>query len=180
MIILASGSPRRRELLARLVPKFKTVPAAIDERALPVLAPAPYVEELAIAKSRAVAQEYPDATIIAADTMVAFGDKLLGKPKDRNAARKMITKLSGQTHHVHTGLVVRTPKGLERTTVVTTAVTFWDLTPDEIERYLDKDSYADKAGAYGIQDDGALLIKSISGDYYNVMGLPISTLARML
>jgi septum formation protein len=64
--------------------------------------------------------------------------------------------------------------------VVTTAVTFWDLTPDEIERYLDKDSYADKAGAYGIQDDGALLIKSISGDYYNVMGLPISTLARML
>lgn len=180
MIILASGSPRRQELLARLVPVFTVQPAAIDERALPVLAPEAYVKELAVAKARAVAAQNPDATVIAADTMVALGAELLGKPANRAAAYADISRLAGRTHHVHTGMVVRRPDGSENAVVVTTAVTFWPMTPAEIERYLDFGTYRDKAGAYGIQDDGALLIKGITGDYYNVMGLPISTLVRML
>lgn len=179
MLILASQSPRRRELLARITPDFVSEPAAIDERALPQAAPATYVQTLAQAKGRAVAALHPEATVIAADTMVAFHNRLLGKPKDRQDARGMLTMLAGQTHQVHTGVFVHTPV-TEKLQVVTTAVTFWPLTPEQIEAYLNCGEYEDKAGAYGIQGAGALLVKSIAGDYYNVVGLPISTLARML
>ncbi len=179
-MILASASPRRQELLGRITSDFQAVPAQIDERALPLLPPAEYVLALAQAKSREVAGRYPGERIIAADTMVAFGDEMLGKPADEDAARQMIRKLAGQTHHVHTGLVVRQANGQEESRVVTTAVTFWPLSDAEIELYLQQNSYMGKAGAYGIQDDGAFLIKKIDGDYYNVMGLPLSTLVRML
>ncbi len=179
MIILASASPRRQELLARLTPDFKAVPAQIDERALPMLPPVPYVAQLAEAKGREVAGRYPDETVLAADTMVTFQDKLLGKPADRADAKRMIRALAGNTHHVHTGLWLGFPGGTTKHTVVTTAVTFWSLTDEQIDQYLAKGSYVGKAGAYGIQDDGALLIEKIDGDFYNVMGLPISTLARL-
>ncbi|WP_461214356.1 Maf family protein [Lacticaseibacillus sp. GG6-2] len=179
MLILASQSPRRQELLARITPDFVAEPAAIDERALPQAEPATYVQTLAQAKGRAVAALHPEATVIAADTMVAYQNRLLGKPKDRATAHAMLAMLAGQTHHVHTGVYVRTP-ATEKLQVVTTAVTFWPLTAEQIETYLDCGEYNDKAGAYGIQGEGALLVKAIAGDYYNVVGLPISTLARML
>ena len=179
MLILASQSPRRQELLARVAPDFITEPAAIDERALPQSAPATYVQTLAQAKGQAIAAKHPDATVIAADTMVAYQDQMLGKPRDREDAAAMLTMLAGQTHQVHTGLFVRTPQ-TEKLQVVTTEVTFWPLTAAEIAAYLDMGEYQDKAGAYGIQGQGALLVNGIVGDYYNVMGLPISTLARLL
>ncbi|EPD10433.1 Maf-like protein [Lacticaseibacillus paracasei subsp. paracasei Lpp48] len=180
MIILASHSPRRQELLKRIVPDFESHPASINERALPVLDPPAYVQSLATAKGQSLVPSYPEATIIAADTMVAFQGKLLGKPHDRAEAKQMITALGGQTHQVYTGLWVRLDNGSVRQQVVTTDVTFWPLSEADVESYLAEDAYQDKAGAYGIQDAGALLVKSIHGDFYNVMGLPISTLYRML
>ncbi|MHA3066687.1 Maf family protein [Lacticaseibacillus saniviri] len=180
MFILASQSPRRQELLQRIVPAFEVKPAKIDERALPVLPPKEYVQQLATAKGEALAKDYPDATIIAADTMVSFHDELLGKPKDEADARRMLQELSGQTHQVYTGLYVHLGNQVVKTAMVQTDVLFWDLDEAMLETYLDTDEYADKAGAYGIQGDGALLVKEIHGDFYNVMGLPISTLYRML
>ncbi|MFD1393437.1 Maf family protein [Lacticaseibacillus jixianensis] len=180
MIILASQSPRRQELLRRIVTEFKVEPAAIDERALLVLPPRAYVQRLAAAKCGAVAQQHPGATVIAADTMVAFNGELLGKPQTPSAAQAMLTTLSGQTHQVHTGLCVYWPDKTMRQVVVTTEVTFWPLTAAEIEDYVATGEPLDKAGAYGIQGQGALLVKAIQGDFYNVVGLPISTLARLL
>jgi septum formation protein len=180
MIVLASSSPRRIELLGRITDGFLTDAAQIDERALPILKPAAYVAELAAAKGADVAARHPEATVIAADTMVADGDKLLGKPKDAADATRMIRELSGKTHQTFTGMWVREPDGSIKTETVRTDVTFWDLSDAEIADFVRGESWRDKAGAYGIQDDGALLVRSINGDYYNVVGLPISTLARML
>ncbi|MFD1441335.1 Maf family protein [Lacticaseibacillus hegangensis] len=180
MIILASGSPRRQELLRRVVPEFSVEPAQIDERALPVLAPRAYVQRLAMTKCATVAQRHPGATVIAADTMVAFNGQLLGKPQTAEAATAMLEQLSGQTHQVHTGMCVAWPDKTARQVVVTTEVTFWPLTSVEIADYVATGEPLDKAGAYGIQGQGALLVKAIKGDYYNVVGLPISTLARLL
>ncbi|WP_407891933.1 Maf family protein [Lacticaseibacillus sp. N501-2] len=180
MLILASQAPRRVALLQRITKDFQAQGALIDERALPLLPPADYVQSLAQAKGRAVAELHPKATVIAADTMVAFHDQLLGKPRDEADALGMLQALSGQVHHVHTGVYVRQPDGQEQLQAVTTAVEFWPLSDAEIQLYLSCGEYRDKAGAYGIQGQGALLVKGIVGDYYNVMGLPISTLARML
>lgn len=179
MLILASASPRRQELLARITPDFVSIPASIDERALPVLAPAPYVQSLAVAKARAVAAAHPGAQVIAADTMVALDDQLLGKPADAAAAKAMIRALAGRHHQVYTGMCFIDDRG-EHAVTVQTDVTFWPLTDAEIDAYIAGGAWRDKAGAYGIQDDGALLIQGITGDYYNVMGLPISTLARLM
>jgi len=179
MIILGSNSPRRQELLRLVVPEFEVHPATIDERALPVLAPKPYVASLAQAKGVALAHEYPDATIITADTMVSYQGQLLGKPKDAADAKRMLRVLSGKTHQVFTGLRVN-QAGHVQQTVVETAVTFWPLDDAMIDDYLATGEYTDKAGAYGIQGFGARLVHSIDGDFYNVVGLPVSTLYRML
>ncbi|MFD1428991.1 Maf family protein [Lacticaseibacillus mingshuiensis] len=179
MIVLASQSPRRIELLHRLFPTFTHVPAPINERALPLLAPAPYVRSLARAKGEAVRALYPGSLVIAADTMVVDGDRLVGKPANEAAAKSMLQAFSGRTHHVLTGLFA-TYRGQTVSAVVSTAVTFWPLTDQQLERYLATGEYRDKAGAYGIQGQGALLVKKIDGDFYNVVGLPISTLARLL
>lgn len=180
MIILASNSPRRQELLKRVVSDFTVMPAAIDERALPILPPRAYVQRLAAAKCGAVAREHPGATVIAADTMVAFNGELLGKPRTAEAATAMLSALAGQTHQVHTGLCVYWPDKTMRQTVVTTEVSFWPLTASEIAEYVATGEPLDKAGGYGIQGQGSLLVKAIAGDFYNVVGLPISTLARVL
>lgn len=180
MLVLASRSPRRQALMTRITPDFTVCPAAIDERALPVLPPAEYVQALALAKGAAVVQTHPNATVVAADTMVVWQGALLGKPADQAAAAQMLHQLSGQTHQVMTGLAVYFPNGQTRHTVVTTDVLFWPLTEAVIGAYLATGEYQDKAGAYGIQGQGALLVQAIQGDYYNVVGLPISTLARML
>jgi septum formation protein len=180
MIVLASSSPRRIELLGRVVQGFLTDAARIDERALPILEPAAYVAELAAAKGADVVTRHPEATVIAADTMVARGNELLGKPQDAADATRMLRELSGKTHQTFTGMWVRRPDGAIQTATVRTDVTFWDLDDATIAAFVRGESWRDKAGAYGIQDEGALLVRSINGDFYNVMGLPISTLARML
>ena len=148
MIILASHSPRRQELLKRIVPDFESHPASINERALPVLDPPAYVQSLATAKGQSLVPSYPGATIIAADTMVAFQGKLLGKPHDRAEAKQMITVLGGQTHQVYTGLWVRLDNGSVRQQVVTTDVTFWPLSEADVESYLAEDAYQDKAANF--------------------------------
>lgn len=179
MIILASQSPRRQELLRRVVPLFDVHPASIDERALPLLPPPDYVLSLAQAKGEAVAKQFSTDLVIAADTMVAFGDQLLGKPKDAAAARAMLHELAGQTHSVWSAVSVRVGQQ-EAHLLCETQVSFWPLSEAEITAYIATGEYKDKAGSYGIQGQGALLVKQLQGDYYNVVGLPISALARLL
>ncbi|WP_436667565.1 Maf family protein [Latilactobacillus sakei] len=179
MFILASQSPRRQALLKRVVNDFEVQPAQIDEHETPLTTPGDYVQTLAQRKGEAVAVQYPTATILAADTAISFQGTLYGKPKDRQDAYEMLRQLSGQTHQVYTGLWLM-KDGLVQQKVVQTDVTFWHLSTAEIEQYLDQNEYADKAGAYGIQGAGALLINKINGDFYNVVGLPVSTVARML
>ncbi len=138
MIILASHSPRRQALLKRIIPAFESHPAAINERALPILPPPEYVQSLAKAKGESLVPSYPGATIIAADTMVAFQGKLLGKPHSRAEAKQMITALGGQTHQVYTGLWVRLDNGTIRQQVVATDVTFGRLMKPKLSRIYKK------------------------------------------
>ncbi|KRM71529.1 Maf family protein [Lacticaseibacillus brantae] len=180
MIILGSRSPRRQELLRLIVPDFEVQPAQIDERALPILPAPEYVASLAAEKGADLAKRYPMATIITADTMVSYQHQLLGKPANRQAAFDTLHMLSGQVHEVYTGVQVLQPKQPATRAVVETKVWFWPLTAAEIEAYLDTNEYRDKAGSYGIQGYGARLVERIDGDFYNVVGLPVSTLARML
>lgn len=180
-MILASQSPRRKELLERMgIRSFKTISPDIDERAFDGLSPAELVETLSREKSRAVAERADDEDIvIAADTVVALDGAILGKPEDETDAFKMLTLLSGVRHQVYTGVTVR--RGSECVTEhEVTDVSFRELGEEEIERYISTGEPMDKAGAYGIQGYGALLVEGISGDYYNVMGLPVCRLGRIL
>ena len=188
-MILASQSPRRRELLADAGFELTVVPADIDETRLPEELPVDLVLRLAEQKAEAVraAQgEAPsDELLVAADTIVWMGDEALGKPTDAPDATAMLRELSGRTHHVSTGVCALrlSPEGtaIARTSFVeTTDVTFWELTEAEIAAYVDTGEPQDKAGAYGIQGAGRLLVKSIEGDYSNVVGLPIARLVREL
>ena len=180
-IILASGSPRRRELLERMgIEEFDIITSDVDETLDDSLPPAMQVEQLSCRKAEAVAAEQPeDALIIAADTVVALDGTILGKPVDEADAFRMLSALSGVRHHVYTGVtVILGDKTLTRHEV--TSVDFRSLEPEEIELYIATGECMDKAGAYGIQGYGALLIEGITGDYYNVMGLPVALLAQML
>lgn len=179
MFILASQSPRRRELLQKVVPDFEVQPATIDERQVPVTAPADYVQMLAQLKGESIAQKNPQATVLSADTVVSFQGTIYGKPHDRQDAAEMLRQLSGSTHQAYTGVCLSID-GEIRKMVVQTDVTFWPLSHEMIETYLDTEEYRDKAGAYGIQGQGSLLVEKINGDFYNVVGLPISTVARLL
>ena len=180
-IILASASPRRRELLERIgITGFTVAAPNVDESVEPGLSPADMVEELSLRKARAAAQKFgPDDLIIAADTVVALDRTILGKPRDRDDAFSMLSALSGREHRVYTGVTV-----LQGDKAVTqheeTAVTFRELSPDEIWGYIATGEPLDKAGAYGIQSVGALLVSGIRGDYSNVMGLPVFRLGLIL
>ena len=180
-IILASGSPRRRELLERMgIEEFNIITSDVDETTDDSLPPAAQVEQLSRRKADAVAAELPsDALVIAADTVVALDGTVLGKPADEADAFRMLSALSGVRHHVYTGVtVVMGDKVLTRHEV--TSVDFRALEPEEVELYIATGECMDKAGAYGIQGYGALLIEGIAGDYYNVMGLPVALLSQML
>lgn len=188
-MILASQSPRRRELLADAGFELTVVPADIDETRLPEEKPVDLVLRLSEQKAEAVraAQDKTpsDELLVAADTIVWMGDEALGKPTDAPDATAMLRELSGRTHHVSTGVCALrlSPEGraIARTSFVeTTDVTFWELTEAEIAAYVDTGEPQDKAGAYGIQGAGRLLVKSIEGDYSNVVGLPIARLVREL
>lgn len=180
-IILASGSPRRRELLERMgIKEFDIITPDVDESVDKTLPPAGQVELLSRRKADAVAAEVPlDALIIAADTVVAMDGIVLGKPADEEDAFRMLSALSGVRHHVFTGVTVRMgAQVLTRHEV--TSVDFRPLEPEEVEEYIATGECMDKAGAYGIQGYGCLLVERIAGDYYNVMGLPVALLAQML
>ncbi|MEG2097020.1 MAG: Maf family protein, partial [Pseudoflavonifractor sp.] len=173
--------PRRRELLVRMgLAGFKSVPSDFDESVFDGLPPEELVRRLSAEKAAAVAERAEqEDLIIAADTVVSLDGAVLGKPGDALDAFKMLSTLSGGRHQVHTGITVRRGE-----TCVTehevTDVTFRSLSDEEIEQYIKTGEPMDKAGAYGIQGYGALLVEGISGDYYNVMGLPICRLGRIL
>ncbi|MCM1333874.1 MAG: Maf family protein [Bacteroides sp.] len=179
MLILASRSPRRRELLTLITDQFTVRPAEGDEIADPSLSPARFVTELSAAKAREISADAPDDVVIGADTVVAFGKEILGKPRDTADAIRMLTLLSGKTHSVFTGVTV-IKNGEAHSFAEETRVTFFPLTDEEIGRYAESGEPLDKAGAYGIQGAGALLVRGIEGDYYNVMGLPVGRLYRLL
>ena len=180
-IILASASPRRRELLERIgITDFTVAAPNVDESVDPSLSPAAMVEQLSLRKARAAAEHFgPDELILAADTVVALDGAILGKPRDKDGAFAMLSALSGREHRVYTGVTV-----LQGNKIVTqheeTAVTFRALSPDEIWGYIATGEPLDKAGAYGIQGVGALLVSGIRGDYSNVMGLPVFRLGQIL
>ncbi len=180
-IILASQSPRRKELLGQMgLRGFKIVSPDVDESVEENLSPDQLVEELSLRKARAVAQGADEeAYIIAADTVVALDGGVLGKPADEREAFAMLSALSGNRHRVYTGVTV-----LRGNRAVTsheeTIVTFRELEMEEIMDYIATGEPMDKAGAYGIQGLGALFVSGIEGDYSNVMGLPVYRLGRML
>ena len=177
MLILASGSPRRRELLGRITPDFTVRPTGCDEDLL-CDDPAQRVLELSRRKARAADCAAADA-VLAADTIVALDGAILEKPADSDDARRMLRLLSGRTHTVYTGVTLR--RGAEeRSFYCATAVTFWPLEEDLLENYVRSGEPLDKAGAYGIQGRGALLVRRIEGDFFNVMGLPVGQVYRAL
>lgn len=180
-IILASGSPRRRELLERMgLRDFRVVTPDIDERSDRPLPPHRLVETISAEKARAVAAQLGgDPLIIAADTVVALDGAVLGKPGDAAGAVEMLTALAGRRHEVYTGFtVLRGGEAVTRSE--RTEVSFRSLTVEEIGHYVSTGEPMDKAGAYGIQGFGALLVDGIRGDYFNVMGLPVCALGRVL
>ena len=179
-IILASQSPRRRELLERMgISDFEIIPAKADEMFQPTCTPAGVVETLSRRKCIEVAAAHPDALVIAADTVVSIDGHILGKPHSEPDAARMLNALSGREHKVYTGITVSCG-GKPVTGHEVTAVRFRPLREADITRYIATGEPMDKAGAYGIQGYGCVFVEGISGDYYNVMGLPVCRLARLL
>jgi septum formation protein len=182
-IILASQSPRRRDLLTLIGIPHDVEPANIDESALPDEAPAAHCERLArekaLAGARAAASATPDAVVIGADTIVVIDGRILGKPADEADARRMLALLSGRTHTVFTAVAVARGEALV-SGVEDVAVTFRALDAHEIEAYVRTREPMDKAGAYGIQGYGATIVERIDGDYFAVMGLALVRLVRLL
>lgn len=178
-IILASASPRRQELLRQVGLTFRVEPSLVDENIAEPLSPAELVEHLALIKAKEVAARHPEAIVLGADTIVVVDGAVLGKPADRAAAIAMLERLADREHLVMTGVAL--VQG-ERVLVSheETAVRFGPLTREQIERYVDSGEPMDKAGAYGIQGRAAGLIESISGDYFNVVGLPLYRTVHML
>lgn len=176
---MASKSPRRQELLKRIIPSFEVIVSSVDEVYPSSLSNFRIPVYLAKKKAEVIAQKYPDSLVIAADTIVCVDNQILGKPKDRQEAEMMIRLLSGKTHQVITGVYLQ--KGKQRCHFsCKTAVTFSSLDEEEIRQYVLKESIYDKAGAYAIQEDAAIFIQSIHGDYYNVVGLPLHKLYQKL
>lgn len=176
-MILASASPRRRELLSYILPEFDVVPSGIDETAAG--SPAKQVAKLAADKAADIAAAHPDALVIGSDTLVALGGRVLGKPADADDAYRMLRMLSGRVHRVYTGVAV-VCDGHMHVAVESTRVRFARMSDEEIRDYIATGEPMDKAGAYGIQGFGGKFIRGIHGDYYNVMGLPLNTLYEIL
>ena len=176
-IILASASPRRKELIGLITDSFLCIPADIDETVPEDIKTKAAPEYLALQKAEHIAKSNPDSIVLGSDTGVFCDGIMLGKPENRNDAEKMLKMLSGRTHSVITGCAL--VKGDKKVTFsCETKVTFYPLNEKEIKDYINTGECDDKAGAYGIQGRGALLIREIAGDYFNVVGLPISRLAR--
>ena len=177
-VILASQSPRRRELLTLVGITHDVQPADIDETPWPDEAPIPHTERLATAKAQVIASRNPEALVIAADTIVVIDGAILGKPSDDADARAMLRRLSGRTHEVCTAMAVAIGEQV-RAEVVRVHVRFRTLEDDTIARYVETGESMDKAGAYGIQGYGATIVEHIEGDYFAVMGLSLVTVVRL-
>ena len=180
-IVLASQSPRRRELLEQMgIARFDIIPARGEEQMDRPLEPGKLVECLALAKARETALQVEQSALgIAADTVVVLEGRVLGKPADEAEAFDMLSALSGRTHQVYTGVALM-QGGRTKSASECTDVTFRPLTEGEIRGYIAAGESMDKAGAYGIQGRGALLVEGIRGDYFNVVGLPVCRLGKML
>lgn len=177
-VILASASPRRQELIKLIFDKAEILPADCDETLPLGIGAREAVEYLSKIKNEASAKlTDKENLIISADTVVAVCDEILGKPVDKEDARRMISLLSGRVHQVYTGVTISL-NGETKTFSEKTDVEFFDLTEEEIEEYISSDEPYDKAGAYGIQGKAGLLVKGINGDYYNVVGFPVARLKR--
>jgi septum formation protein len=176
-VILASSSPRRRELLHLIGVPHEIRPADIDESCRPGESPRAHAERLAREKASAI--DAPDAVVIGSDTIVVVDGDVLGKPRDRAQAAEMLRRLSGRSHVVMTGVAVWWRGRLE-STVEEVDVTFRDLTDREIDRYIDTGEPMDKAGAYGIQGYGATIVERVEGDYFAVMGLALNQLVGLM
>ena len=180
-IILASQSPRRKELLRQIVPEFRVVPSGFDESALEEPDPLRFAIAAAEAKAREVGERFPSAVIIAADTVVNLGREILGKPRDAAEARVMLGKLSGSRHRVITGVILfKKDEDRLATGYAISRVTFRELTPEQIEAYLAAGEYLDKAGSYAVQEVGDTFVERLDGDYDNVVGLPVRCVRKML
>ena len=180
-IILASQSPRRKELLELAGIKHRVIVSQVDEILDQDLDVAGQVQDLAIQKACAVAELYPQETVIGADTIVVLDGKILGKPKNEEDAFNTLKALSGRKHQVMTGIgIINKEKELLTSFVNITEVEFYYVTDEWILNYIKSGEPMDKAGSYGIQGKGFELVKSIPGDYYSVMGLPIAALKRTL
>jgi septum formation protein len=178
-LILASSSPRRKELLENLRITFTISSSEVDESFETGLPPEEVVMQLAERKAQAVFNENPSSFVIGADTIVVAGNEILGKPADEADAVRTLKTLSGKQHDVYTGVSIMSPKGMSRF-YERTEVLFWELTDSEIWAYVKTGEPLDKAGAYGIQDLGSMLVKKISGDYFAVVGLPVARTIREL
>ncbi|WP_077618954.1 Maf family protein [Bacillus sinesaloumensis] len=178
-LVLASGSPRRKELLRNVKLSFDVSVSNIDESVDETLAPEEKVMKIALEKAKAVLSQYPDSYILAADTAVVFQNQFLGKPKNEQESVEVLRALSNQTHEVVTGVAILT-KDTESVFYERTEVTFWELSDEEINAYVASGEPKDKAGSYGIQGLGSALVKHIKGDYFSVVGLPVSRTIREL
>ncbi len=177
-VVLASASPRRKELLSLIFNEYDICPADCDETLPEGIKAQEAVEHLSLIKNKAALEICgKESLVISADTVVAVDDEILGKPVDKDDARRMITLLSGREHQVYTGVTLSL-NGEFKTFSEKTDVTFYELTEEEIESYISSSEPYDKAGSYGIQGKAGLLVKSVNGDYYNVVGLPVARLKR--
>lgn len=179
-LILASNSPRRREILENLGWTFEIVGSHVEERELDGEKPADMALRLASAKSKDVSARRKDAWVLGADTVVDIDGLALEKPLDRPDALRMVSALSGRSHLVHTGIALSLAGNILGRAVETTKVTFGDLSREEIDAFVESGEGDDKAGAYAIQGRGALLVERIEGCYFNVVGLPVFRLNEML
>jgi nucleoside triphosphate pyrophosphatase len=179
-LVLASASPRRRELLAQLGVPFEVVTSDVPETPAPAESPAAFAQRVARDKAAEVARRCPEALVLAADTVVAVEGAIFGKPRDRADARRMLEALSGRTHVVLTAVALRTPAGDVEELVVRSAVEFRALTAREIENYLDGSEPFDKAGAYAVQGEAQRFVVQVRGSYTNVVGLPVDQVRELL
>ncbi|WP_377888308.1 Maf family protein [Alkalihalobacillus sp. R86527] len=178
-LVLASGSPRRKELLEQMNLTFDIIVSRFEEHISLSVSPSELVQELAYGKASDVFNRTQNAVVLGSDTVVTLDGDVLVKPENREHARQMLTALSGRTHTVYSGVSILS-EGQQSRFYEATDVTFWELTDYEIAQYLDTDEPYDKAGGYGIQGFGAAFVKCIQGDYYSVVGLPISRTLREL
>ena len=180
-LVLASASPRRRWLLEKLGIEFQVFPVNLDERARPGETPADFAQRMADEKAAAAVADCSDSWVLAADTVVALGESVLGKPSDRDDAVSMLTRLAGRTHTVYTAVALLRPGGeLATHDVFSTKVTFRTLSAEEIRAYVATGEPFDRAGAYAIQGEGAHLVDRVEGSYTTVIGLPVPEVAEWL